>query len=1156
MSLLLLSSLVRGTHLHVIGTTSGQWILICCVFLFLQCAGTVVWIASGGNDEFSTSLNDSWWISYTLLVDIGTQTGLPATERNTIKFVCAVISLVGFVYFLTLLGMVVDLIRDFLNDLRTQFSSVRAQGHWLILGWGDKTLLLIDELLTSIASAPRPPGCCGCRRRRQIVILADMPTQQMTDEVQVHCLADPLLTRLTTLFFPIVCYKQGNPTDVSELLAVSAPNARDILVARTSENGHLSDLKAISSLLALAAMPKDSPMNGDVWVEVCQEQSLRTVKTILPESHGIVARKVVNRIMVLRALVPSVGFVFLSMTSASFANKSQSISGKSQLLTPTVGRAAPPAPAKSASQVPPAKLQLVPTPALVCGLPFREVGPFFPDAVVCGVRPSGVHQSIIPDGQYCLKADDILVLIAPTTASAQRCMAPPKGQGPYPSKVAAKGEMHLVESLVKSDGQLCLGPSADGAKALGRLGGMAAADASNMIELQVLCMTGEAVTLKVDKSMLGREVRQMVSTQLPGKAGAKMALHHMDAKLVPAESLEQQGIGGKTATLFCTYMQTDLYSAWRFVKGLPTPEAEFALEGVTSLEVQTKGEYFFHLPTSLRSLILQEKKDSTLNKFLSGLALPNGMLPNGMQINPSGDGFSLKGVTLPRSLQNLTFGYEFDESLEGVTLPSSLQNLTFCGVFNQSLERVTLPSSLQNLTLGTHFDRSLEGVTLPSSLQNLTFGKQFNKSLEGVTLPSSLKNLTFGDRFNQSLEGVTLPSSLQKLTMGTQFNQSLEGVTLPSSLQKLTFGYNFNQSLEGVTLPSSLQNLTFGYKFNQSLEGVTLPNSLQNLTLRKEVDGLHQVSLLPNLRRFCIEETIMILELGCPGAGDIAEILDTIDVHVTSGSSVHILSRTPASEREEWIQQHLKLTGRTSFHRITVQQHEGESTNKWDMTKLPLETAHCALILAERLRDDESTLAVDSRNLTSAIFLKQKLDEMAGPGLMGRSISTATNMTVTTTFSTASGECSVGPRGKKCKMVTELLDAKSETVLDGNAGVRKQGSFMYTNARETAIYALAVEQREVFDLFIQLADPTCAIGFVTVAPLAHYVTGIEDLSYHDMQQRVFESCGGILLGWRDFSKYHPELNPNLKHQINEWDDMSNFELIILRPPDKLPGALG
>lgn len=755
---LFLFSLLRTRHVeNVIGTTFGQWLLVCCVFLFLQCAGTVVWIAFGGNEEFSTSWNDSWWISYTLLVDIGTQTGLSARERGSIKFVSAVISLVGFVYFLTLLGMVVDLLRDFLNDMRMRFSSVRASNHWLILGWGDKTLLLIDELLTSIASAPPQRKCCGfcgCRRRRQIVILADMPTQQMADEVQVHCLADPLLQRITTLFLPVVCYKQGNPTDISELLSVSAPNARDILVARTSENGHLSDLKAISALLALAAMPADSPVNGDVWVEVCQEQSLRTVKTILPDSHGIVARKVVNRMMVLRALVPSVGFVFLSMTSASFANKS--ISGKSQLLTPTLGRSS--GGSRTTATLPPAKLHLVPAPASVCGVPFSEVGRFFPDAVVCGV--SSAKSSIIPEGNYCLQAQDVLVLVAPHAAAAKRCVVP-RPSATSAATVApeeSKG-LYLAESLVKSDGQLRLGPAADGPKT--------------------------------------------------------------------------------------------------------------------------------------------------------------------------------------------------------------------------------------------------------------------------------------------------------------------------------------------------------------------------------------------------------VLVLGCPGAGDIAEILDTIDVHVSSVSSVHILSRTPVAEREEWILQHLKMTGRSNFNRITVQQYEGESTNKWDMTKLPLESAHCALILAERLRDDESTLAVDSRNLTSAIFLKQKLDELiqASAGAIPRSASTATNMTVMTTLTDASGPSAAGSRGKKCKMVTELLDAKSETVLDGNAGVRKQGSFMYTNARETAIYALAVEHREVYELFIQLADPYCGIGFVTVAPINHYVTGIEDLSYHQLQRRVWNSCKGVLLGWRDFSKYHPELNPDQKDEVIEWDDMSNLELIILRPPD-------
>ena len=30
---------------------------------------------------------------------------------------------------------------------------------------------------------------------------------------------------------------------------------------------------------------------------------------------------------------------------------------------------------------------------------------------------------------------------------------------------------------------------------------------------------------------------------------------------------------------------------------------------------------------------------------------------------------------------------------------------------------------------------------------------------------------------------------------------------------------------------------------------------------------------------------------------------------------------------------------------------------------------------------------------------------------------------------------------------------------------------------------------EVYELFIQLADPYCGIGFVTVAPINHYVTG-------------------------------------------------------------------
>ncbi len=295
------------------------------------------------------------------------------------------------------------------------------------------------------------------------------------------------------------------------------------------------------------------------------------------------------------------------------------------------------------------------------------------------------------------------------------------------------------------------------------LGGMADyVDATEAIELEVLCLTGEGFNFKLDKSTLGYKVQQMVSTQLPGREGAKIVLHHMCAKLVLAKSLEQQGIVRKTATLSCTYVPTDLYLAWCCVQGFPTPEAEYALEGLASLKVRTPGQYLFHLPKSLRSLILDQPQ--TYFRCVH-----------------------LCKITLPSSLQNLTFGQEFNQRLENVSLPSSLQNLTFGEDFNQSLENVTLPSSLQSLTFGREFNRSLENVTLPSSLLDLTFGQKFNQSFDNVTLPSSLQNLTFGEDFSQSLERVTFPSTLESLEILKEFEQIPWAASCPN-LRRLVIG--------------------------------------------------------------------------------------------------------------------------------------------------------------------------------------------------------------------------------------------------------------------------------------------------------------------------------------------------------------------------------
>ena len=45
---------------------------------------------------------------------------------------------------------------------------------------------------------------------------------------------------------------------------------------------------------------------------------------------------------------------------------------------------------------------------------------------------------------------------------------------------------------------------------------------------------------------------------------------------------------------------------------------------------------------------------------------------------------------------------------------------------------VVLPSSLQELTFGADFDQSMVEVELPKGLRSLTFGAEFNQILKGT----------------------------------------------------------------------------------------------------------------------------------------------------------------------------------------------------------------------------------------------------------------------------------------------------------------------------------------------------------------------------------------------------------------------------------------
>jgi len=68
-----------------------------------------------------------------------------------------------------------------------------------------------------------------------------------------------------------------------------------------------------------------------------------------------------------------------------------------------------------------------------------------------------------------------------------------------------------------------------------------AADEPDEVDLQMLCLTGEGVKLSISHSMLGSDLRRLVSEKLPCKPGAKLVVHHVNRRLKLDQNLGQIG---------------------------------------------------------------------------------------------------------------------------------------------------------------------------------------------------------------------------------------------------------------------------------------------------------------------------------------------------------------------------------------------------------------------------------------------------------------------------------------------------------------------------------------------------------------------------------------------------------------------------------------
>jgi internalin A len=165
---------------------------------------------------------------------------------------------------------------------------------------------------------------------------------------------------------------------------------------------------------------------------------------------------------------------------------------------------------------------------------------------------------------------------------------------------------------------------------------------------------------------------------------------------------------------------------------------------------------------------------------------------------------SLRSLSLPAGLTNLTVLEVLANQLTNVTLPGDVTNLVFLDLDANQLSTLVLPAGLTHL-FGLRMDgNQLGSFALPAGMTNLASLLIAENQLTNLTLPPDLIQLTELDLGGNQLARLALPRGLTNLSsINLQANQ-LTNVTLPSDLTNLTSLFMEGNPLTTFVLPEPL----------------------------------------------------------------------------------------------------------------------------------------------------------------------------------------------------------------------------------------------------------------------------------------------------------------------------------------------------------------
>ncbi len=267
---------------------SSAFIALTIVFLvlfFVISALRVIAIAIVGDVPLQEG--DGFWrqiyITFLEITDPGSMTQ-DVQSSPVVKIFAVIAGMAGIVLLSALIAFVTTALDQRLQNLRKGHSRVIENEHSLILGWNDRILDILKELVLANES----------EEKASVVILAEKDKEEMDDYLALN-LPERLTTKVVT--------RSGSPSSLINLNVASADSARSVIVLAAADSGgsqsdrDRSDMTVIKSILAIRKLLDDGS-DIPLVAEIFSQQRRELARSLDPHVVCLDADDVLAKILV------------------------------------------------------------------------------------------------------------------------------------------------------------------------------------------------------------------------------------------------------------------------------------------------------------------------------------------------------------------------------------------------------------------------------------------------------------------------------------------------------------------------------------------------------------------------------------------------------------------------------------------------------------------------------------------------------------------------------------------------------------------------------------------------------------------------------------------------------------------------------------------